>query len=186
MNFSARGYATLTARLKPDIAVLEGGYAVEKALPYVNLGIIMAMAGMDTSCVKEPNYDRDYKPQPPDIGAYIERLIGQLKSLFLGKQLPGIDREEGEILERDRNIFYDTDMIREKQHEKIRRCRSCAGALSIESSSSVGRRIAGIHIPRDACHPCQETALEWYEKARRGSFDYVYLQDRVQGIYERT
>jgi acetoin utilization deacetylase AcuC-like enzyme len=186
MNFSARGYATLTARLKPDIAVLEGGYAVEKALPYVNLGIIMAMAGMDTSCVKEPNYDRDYKPQPPDIGAYIERLIGQLKSLFLGKQLPGIDREEGEILERDRNIFYDTDMIREKQHEKIRRCRSCAGALSIESSSSVGRRIAGIHIPRDACHPCQETALEWYEKARRGSFNYVYLQDRVQGIYERT
>ena len=54
MNFSARGYSILNARLKPDIAVLEGGYAVQNALPYVNVGIIMAMAGMDTSFVKEP------------------------------------------------------------------------------------------------------------------------------------
>ena len=58
MNFSARGYAQLNARLRPDLAVLEGGYAVEDALPYVNLGIIMAMAGLDTSCVKEPKIGR--------------------------------------------------------------------------------------------------------------------------------
>ena len=41
MNFSAQGYADLTAMLAPDIAVLEGGYSIEGALPYVNVGIIL-------------------------------------------------------------------------------------------------------------------------------------------------
>jgi acetoin utilization deacetylase AcuC-like enzyme len=36
------------------IAVLEGGYSVEAALPYTNLGIIAAMAGMDISGIREP------------------------------------------------------------------------------------------------------------------------------------
>ncbi len=45
MNFSAHGYAELTSRLKPHIAVLEGGYSIESALPYVNVGIILALAG---------------------------------------------------------------------------------------------------------------------------------------------
>jgi hypothetical protein len=33
MNFSAQGYAELTTLLKPDIAVLEGGYAIEGRCP---------------------------------------------------------------------------------------------------------------------------------------------------------
>ena len=52
MNFSAKGYAMLNSRLNPDIAVLEGGYSIEGALPYVNLGIILAMAGLDFSNVR--------------------------------------------------------------------------------------------------------------------------------------
>jgi len=47
MNFSAQGYAALTEMLKPDIAVLEGEYSFERGLPYVNLMIILAMAGID-------------------------------------------------------------------------------------------------------------------------------------------
>jgi acetoin utilization deacetylase AcuC-like enzyme len=47
MNFCAQGYAALTEILQPDIAVLEGGYSIEGALPYVNVGIILAMAGID-------------------------------------------------------------------------------------------------------------------------------------------
>ena len=41
----------LNSKLAPDIAVLEGGYSVETALPYVNSrgGILMAMAGIDYS-----------------------------------------------------------------------------------------------------------------------------------------
>ncbi len=39
------------------VAVLEGGYSVEAALPYTNLGIIAAMAGLDISNIREPeNY----------------------------------------------------------------------------------------------------------------------------------
>ncbi len=36
------------------VAVLEGGYSVEAALPYTNLAIIAAMAGKDISHIREP------------------------------------------------------------------------------------------------------------------------------------
>jgi len=185
MNFSARGYAQLTARLKPDIAVLEGGYAVESALPYVNVGVIMAMAGMDTTHVKEPNYDRDYKPQPSNITEYIEKLVTELKGLFLEGKLEPTHYEAGEIVERSRDIYYDTDGIHERQQERVRCCRDCAGALAIESTSSLGRHILGVHIPRRSCSACRKTALSWCEAGSRGPFDHIYLQDRPQGIYER-
>ncbi len=184
MNFSARGYATLNARLKPDIAVLEGGYAIENALPYVNVGIIMAMAGLDTSYVKEPNYDTDYRKQPANITKRIAHLIGNMKGLFLDGNLEADKHEPGRIIERTRDIFYDTDGIREKQHEKIRSCRECAGALSIESSSSLGQHILAVRIPPEACSKCRDVGLAWFEEASRASFDHVYLQDRVQGVYK--
>ena len=47
MKLSAQGYAALNRALDPDIAVLEGGYAIRGALPYVNLGICLALAGLD-------------------------------------------------------------------------------------------------------------------------------------------
>jgi acetoin utilization deacetylase AcuC-like enzyme len=62
MNFSAQGYARLTEILSPDIAVLEGGYSIEGALPYVNVGIALALAGVDYSKVKEPDYDQPCWP----------------------------------------------------------------------------------------------------------------------------
>ena len=185
MNFSARGYATLNARLKPDIAVLEGGYAVESALPYVNVGIIMAMAGMDTRFVKEPNYDRDYQPQDPEITREIEEMAGRLRSFFLEGELQKTPCEPGKIFERIRDVYYDTDSIREKQREMLRCCEECAGALAIESRSSMGKHVFAVHIPREACTPCQETAFAWFEQASRADFDHVYLQDRVHGTYER-
>jgi acetoin utilization deacetylase AcuC-like enzyme len=187
MNFSARGYAALNARLRPDIAVLEGGYAVENALPYVNVGIIMAMAGMDTATVKEPNYDRDYKPQSDDITQYIERLAQELREVFLEDGMTRVHYEDGEIVERDRNIFYDTDGIQERQNERLRYCRECAGALYIESSSTLRHHVMAVHIPRNACPSCQKAGLEWFESAAEsGRFHHAYLQDRVGGVYERT
>ncbi len=184
MNFSAQGYAELNTRLKPDIAVLEGGYAVETALPYVNVGIIMAMAGMDTSHVKEPDYDKQCKPQAQETTAYIHKLVRQLKEIYFEGLSSEDDNPEGCIIERSREIFYDTDMIRERQKERLRRCRRCAGALAIESASSLGSRIMAGSIPRNACPACSRTAKEWFEEASRGGFDYVYLQDRDRGVYE--
>ena len=186
MNFSARGYATLNARLKPDIAVLEGGYAVENALPYVNVGIIMAMAGMDTSFVKEPNYDRDYQQQPDEITRNIEQIVEQLRGLFLEDGLETVPYEEGKIVERSRDIFYDTDNIHERQHEKIRCCRQCAGALAIASTSNRGQHALAVQVPVGACEACRQTGLAWFEEGTRGAFSHVYLQDRVRGVYECT
>ncbi|MBW1781863.1 MAG: histone deacetylase [Deltaproteobacteria bacterium] len=184
MNFSARGYAVLNARLKPHIAVLEGGYAVEDALPYVNVGIIMAMAGLDTSFVKEPNYDKDYQPQSPVITGHINQIVDHLKDLFLENGLRKTVYNEGDMVERSRDIFYDTDGIHERQHETIRCCQACAGALSIASTSNLGRHIFAVQIPVYACKACRQTGVAWFEEASRGAFSHVYLQDRVRGEYE--
>jgi acetoin utilization deacetylase AcuC-like enzyme len=66
LALTARGYAEImrkAVKLAEKhcsgklVAVLEGGYSVEGALPYTNLGIIAAMAGYDLSCIREPeNY----------------------------------------------------------------------------------------------------------------------------------
>ena len=184
MNFSARGYAILNKRLKPDIAVLEGGYAIENALPYVNVGIIMAMAGLDTSFVKEPNYEKDYRPQSRDVTLNIEQLVETLKDLFLRGGLKKKPYDEGQILERKRDIFYDTDGIQERQNEKIRCCSHCAGAFSISSTASTGQHIMGVHIPMEACPACRKTALNWFQTGRKGAFRHMYLQDRDRGVYD--
>jgi acetoin utilization deacetylase AcuC-like enzyme len=63
LALTARGYADLmaaTTRLAGELcggrlaAVLEGGYSVEGGLPYTNLGVIAAMAGLDLSGIREP------------------------------------------------------------------------------------------------------------------------------------
>lgn len=66
LALTARGYAEMMKRAVEMaekhcsgrlVALLEGGYSVEGALPYTNLGIIAAMAGMDISHIREPeNY----------------------------------------------------------------------------------------------------------------------------------
>ncbi|NNL76195.1 MAG: histone deacetylase, partial [Desulfobacterales bacterium] len=120
MNFSAQGYAKLTTMLNPDIAVLEGGYSIEGALPYVNLGIVLAMAGLDYSKVKEPDFDPVSIRQTPEVTAAIEKVAEivltiwqkreNIKDHLLGKEDPQ---------HRTRTIFYDTDGIQESQTEQI-------------------------------------------------------------------
>jgi len=184
MNFSARGYADLTALLKPDIAVLEGGYSIEGALPYVNLGIILAMAGMDYSRVREPDYDADRICQGSDVTRYIEKISGKILSAWhqrdsLREQLQGKKKFD----ERSRSIFYDTDSLSEKQHETLRICSECGGAFKIDSSSDRGNHILAVHIPRKACGQCKSMGYEWYESARQ--VDMAFLQDRTGDKYLR-
>lgn len=183
MNFTARGYAALNARLKPHLAVLEGGYSVESALPYVNVGIIMAMAGLDIGTVKEPFFDRDYQPESRETLHYIERLIRELKDYFLGEKYPRTRYAEGKIVERHRTVFYDTDGIHETQVERVRACSACAGALSIASRATTGSKALCVHVPLRACLACRETAGRWVEEGRGGDFHNVYLQDRDRRLY---
>lgn len=82
MNFTAHGYAEMTAMLKPDIAVLEGGYAIKGALPYVNLGISLALAGVDFSAVREPELDRERIREQKSTMDYLETLCDQLPDIY--------------------------------------------------------------------------------------------------------
>ena len=183
MNFSAQGYARLTTLLNADIAVLEGGYSIEGALPYVNVGIILAMAGIDYSKVREPDYNPDRIRQSKDITGYIEKTAEAVLTLWdqrasIGEKVRGKDK----IAERTRRLFYDTDNISENQNESLMVCPDCSGVLRIDSTSSRGKHILAVHIPRDACQACKERGYEWYDVKPHG-YDIKFLQDRPQDKY---
>ena len=84
MCFTAQGYAKLNRRLNPDIAVLEGGYSVESALPYINMGLIMAMAGIDFSNLKEPDYSPEQFKEPRGNREALERIVNTQLRVFQG------------------------------------------------------------------------------------------------------
>ena len=184
MNFTAHGYAELTRMLNADIAVLEGGYAIEGALPYVNLGIILAMAGMDYSHVQEPSYEPERLRQSESVSTTIAKICQLVRAYW--DQRGAIAREvraKPGCHKRSRQIFYDTDGIHETQDETLQLCAACGGALRIDSQSDRGRRMLAIHIPRKACSRCQSTGREWFEQADVKQFHLVALQDRTTDTY---
>jgi acetoin utilization deacetylase AcuC-like enzyme len=148
MNFSANGYARLNERLSPDIAVLEGGYSIESALPYVNVGIIMAMAGIDYSFVKEPDYSPREIEQSSEITRYIEDEVSQIYELWKNRYSQKAELvKDAKYARRSRNIYYDTDGINEEQEETVRICDECGGMLTIDSRASTGNRIFAVIVP---------------------------------------
>jgi acetoin utilization deacetylase AcuC-like enzyme len=186
MNFSAQGYAQLTELLKPDIAVLEGGYSIEGALPYMNVGIILAMAGLDYSRVKEPNYDPERIRQSQDVTDYIQKLGEKVRLYWENRAAIQAERQgEKKMEERNRSIFYDTDNIVEKQTETIRICNDCGGAFRIDSSSDRGNRVLAVHIPISACPACKGTGQDWFANADPSLYEAAYLQDRSSDQFIR-
>ncbi|MFP4030095.1 MAG: histone deacetylase [Desulfococcaceae bacterium] len=186
MNFSAQGYARLTELLKPDIAVLEGGYSIEGALPYMNVGIILAMAGLDYSRVKEPNYDPERIRQSRDVTNYIEKLGEKVLLYWENRSAIQAERQgDKKMEERNRSIFYDTDNIVEKQTETIRICNDCGGSFRIDSSSDRGNRVLAVHIPVNACPACKATGQDWFANADPSLYETAYLQDRSSDQFIR-
>jgi len=184
MNFSAKGYADLTAMLKADIAVLEGGYSIEGALPYVNAGIILAMAGLDYSNIREPDYDPDRIRQSSRVTEQIEQTGAEVLNYWHNRD--GIKARMqlgGEFSDRTRRIFYDTDGISEIQKERIRICRDCGGCLRIDTSADTGSQVLAVHIPIKACKTCRDIGYQWYEEADSSIFHRAYLQDRPEDNY---
>lgn len=181
MRFSAQGYALLTDRLKPDIAVLEGGYSIEGALPYVNLGIILAMAGLDYSGIREPDYSKQKVAQASHIMDYIERLCyetyqaWQRRDAMREKYI--LDKSE---IRRSRNIYYDTEGLLETQQETTLVCLDCGGLSWIDSQTDYGQHILAIFIPRDACRRCQEKGFALFDSTQAKKYTAIYLQDRTQ------
>jgi acetoin utilization deacetylase AcuC-like enzyme len=185
MNFSAQGYAELTRLLKPDIAVLEGGYSIEDALPYVNLGIILAMAGIDYSGVVEPDFNPRRLKQSVSITDKIKKTTDIINTYWNQRdEMRQKEGTPGDFQVRHREIFYDTDNIFEQQKEKIRICRDCGGSFQIDSKATSGHNILGVHIPVNACKSCIEQGYEFFDRADKNKFSKIFLQDRPKDIYE--
>ncbi|WP_028323171.1 histone deacetylase family protein [Desulfatirhabdium butyrativorans] len=181
MNFTAQGYARLTELLQADIAVLEGGYSIEGALPYLNVGIILAMAGLDYSKVTEPNYNPMALRQKPEIMTWIQRIGDQVLTNWKNRnQLSEMARGDKRFEERSRTLFYDTDSLVEDQKETLRICPDCPGAWKIETECQKTQRALAIHVPVHACSDCRNLAMDWFEQGARQDFDAVFLQDRPQ------
>lgn len=184
MNFTARGYAELTTLLNADIAVLEGGYSIEGALPFVNTGIILAMAGLDYSHLMEPDYNPERYRQSAATTRWIRQTGEKVLEIWRQrKALTEARRADPDCRKRSRRIYYDTDNIYETQNETVQICDECAGALRIESRSDRRVRILGVHLPRKACPQCKEIAYRWYEAANRDEFDHILMQDRSTDTY---
>jgi acetoin utilization deacetylase AcuC-like enzyme len=183
MNFTAQGYAILNERLNPDIAVLEGGYSIESALPYINMGIILAMAGLDYSGIREPDYDPVRLKQESSITEYVKEVCDTVNDRWHRRaELARDEYGDQKLVSRKKNIFYDTDGIMENQTQNFKVCKECSGLNYIDSNSDRGSRIKAITIPRDACSVCQKEGYDMYEQAGRGLTN-VYLQDRINDQY---
>lgn len=181
MSFTAGGYARLNEMLSPHICVLEGGYSIEAALPYVNTGIILALAGVDYSYIREPDLNPERIKEDPRIIDYIKQLTDTLMDLWNSRDNHEVRREE--IVRRSRNIFYDTDGISESQQESVRVCTDCPGAYKIDSSASTGFHILAVHIPWGACPRCREQGRAWFDRPGRHNYNAVYLQDMDNDEY---
>ena len=184
MRFSAQGYATLNDRLSPDIAVLEGGYSIEKALPYVNVGIILAMAGMDYSYVKEPDYDPISLRESDEILRKIEKDAAEIFRMWkkrdtLKAKLVG----DAQYIRRRKSIFYDTDGISEQQEETVRICEDCGGLVTIDSMADTGVRIFAVIVPGQNCPACRQAGEEVFKKTGKGKYQQVFFQDRDRDIF---
>ena len=184
MNFSAQGYAMLNDRLDPDIAVLEGGYSIQGALPYVNLGIILAMAGIDYSHVREPDYDAAAVRQDKGIMDYVKRLKEAVLGVYFNPPTYEGLLPYRQYLTRRKNVFYDTDGIRETQLESIMRCGECTGVWSLETSSTVYPLSLGIEIPVGACTACEKEGGRLLDNAKKsGKYKTIQMIDRVKKEY---
>lgn len=183
MNLTAQGYAQLTDLLQADIAVLEGGYSIQGALPYVNLGICLSMAGLDHSGVREPDFDAVKHAQRPEIQDYLAKLCDALPELYFNpppaSQACTDGQFEGDRFVRLKNIYYDTDNISEAQTEELHLCNSCRGILKVVSRTTKHPPCLGVEIPIDACPSCRQRGLQLFDEAQTGDgFRYSQLIDR--------
>lgn len=191
MCFSAQGYAVLNTKLAPDIAVLEGGYSVETALPYVNLGIIMAMAGIDYSNLREPDYSPGQFNESPSKLEYLQKIVAAQLENFRGREaVIARNRSQNQTdYTYHKKIYYDTDGIHEEQNVVVHPCPDCAG-YRITSSTAQQRwklhKVCCISVPTFGCPECQAKAQRYYQEicAHPQNYNYVYLQDRVQDVYK--
>lgn len=192
MNISAQGYAELNSRLSPDLVVLEGGYSIEGALPYVNMGIILALAGLDYSHVREPDFKPEKLKEGSQINKEIAHIVEILKKLYFGRHNIDLNKIFGKdkYFKRSRKIFYDTSNLLNTQEQKIYRCDNCNGYSTVISKADnlYGKETTAfvVTIPHNACEYCLRKGEEAFDKEKKNKiFDYIYLQDSTNDTFKR-
>ena len=184
MCFSAQGYALLNEKLAPHIAVLEGGYSIERALPYVNVGIILAMAGLDYSFVREPDYHPEKIRQSPQISKFIAEEATEILDMWKNrKSMKARVVGSAQYVRRAKNIYYDTDGISEKQTETVRVCNECGGLVMIDSQADTGKKIFAVILPNRCCPECRSNGQMFFDRVNRGQYSKVYWQDREKDVF---
>ncbi len=191
MKFTAQGYADFTRKLNPDLAVLEGGYAIETALPYVNMAILMSLAGIDYSNVKEPELEETVFNENPSSFMQVQKTVEKMLSIWENRDKFDIESifGSGKYYEVKKEIYYDTDYIEETQTEKVRMCGNCPGYLVIDSKATrdygLFAILKAISIPISACPDCRTEAYNIYDKEilSQGKYTLVMLQDKVADIF---
>jgi acetoin utilization deacetylase AcuC-like enzyme len=180
MNVTARGYGRITEILKPDLAVLEGGYSIEGALPYVNLAILLALAGEDYSGVIEPQKPRRTITSSESIRAYIKELKDQHRkvksnwNIRADKNLP-----KGKWAYIPHSIYYDTEGFQENRKDWIRICNHCGGVVLLESQhGETGVNFALVRIPYEACPDCHQAGYDLWDNLK-GQKASIVLQDQL-------
>ncbi|MDR2736926.1 MAG: histone deacetylase [Gracilibacteraceae bacterium] len=165
MNVTAKGYGKITEVLRPDLAVLEGGYSIQGALPYVNMAIFLALCGADYSGVREY-----YAPSREEVkGAAVREYFRDLEEAR--KQ---VHHEWQRVTEsflpspnwfyREVEFFYDTDDFMEKRREYIRPCRDCGGTVLMMTRNSMTlERGVIVRIPYGTCDACRLAAERIYD-----------------------
>lgn len=189
MSVTAQGYARLADKLQADIAVLEGGYSIESALPYVNTGIILAMAGMDYSKVVEPDLSM-LRVQDKRCSQRVDQLIEQVGEIYFNRAKTQKELLEkcGGIWQRRKGIYYDEEGIREQQIETVHYC-SCGGYFTIQTAAE-GTRFGDqsafiVCLPRYICAKCRQQAYdEALQEKKSGRWQYVFVQNIVDGFIE--
>lgn len=178
MNFSAQGYAALNSRLNPDIAVLEGGYSVQGALPYVNTGIVLAMAGLDYSGVVEPDYHLGKWKQSARVTEQVKKISEDVYNIWRHKEILAEKAIQGKTtIKRNRQVYYDTAGIMESQIQEFQICPDCPGVDWVHSKDDRGGSLLGITIPRRACPACRDQGYQLYEEAKSMRVGKRILQD---------
>ncbi|MDL2316900.1 histone deacetylase [Desulfovibrio sp. OttesenSCG-928-A18] len=186
MRLSARGYARMVAALDPQIAVLEGGYSIQGALPYVNLAVALALAGMDYSHVVEPLWKEELCATDAKSMNYIRSLSETVLGMFARPEAVKHDYTHANgqwTCERD--VYYDTDGIRERRHETLTDCSHCRGLLRIRSRTDLRPWSLCVEIPAGACPACRSRGHDAFTAARKQGMR-VELRDVDEDLYQRA
>jgi hypothetical protein len=173
MKITAHGYAELSAVINPDIAVLEGGYSIRGALPYLNLAIAMSMAGLDWRQVKEPLPPRRQLADAPETLDYIKKLGDEIRRLrrAASPEKTGA-RLENHWWVRETSIFYDAHPLNgegradpgffgplsERRREELYDCPDCPGLLITHTRSEASPPSVHVSLPHEPCPRCQALA----------------------------